>query len=186
MVFLLVLAAAVVAGLALGGKLGALMGLRLHAAWLIHCAIALQLIAFPVGFLPWTTDDELARWLWLGSYACLLCAAALNLHVRGVLIVAAGMLSNVVAIVANGGLMPALPKAAEAMGMAEGHQNSVTAGDPRVEWLVDRWAAPDWLPLANVYSVGDVLLALGCFVLVLAAMQVPVLRRLPSPRLALR
>ena len=43
-------------------------------------------------------------------------------------------------------------------------------------WLIDRWAAPDWIPLANVFSVGDVIIALGAFVVVLAGMRV----RLPA------
>ena len=58
--------------------------------------------------------------------------------------------------------------------------------DPSLPWLVDRWAAPDWLPLANVYSVGDVVIAVGAFVIVLAAMGVqrPTLARLTRrPRL---
>jgi hypothetical protein len=62
--------------------------------------------------------------------------------------------------------------------------NSVTHAEPHLSWLVDRWAAPEWIPLANVFSVGDVLLALGAFALVLAAMDVPLLRRL-APRVAL-
>jgi hypothetical protein len=41
--------------------------------------------------------------------------------------------------------------------------------DPALAWLVDRWAAPDWVPFANVFSVGDVLIALGGFLFALAA-----------------
>jgi hypothetical protein len=57
--------------------------------------------------------------------------------------------------------------------------NSTALTDPSLPWLVDRWAAPDWIPLANVFSVGDVVIAVGAFVLVLAAMGVR------PPRLAL-
>ena len=42
--------------------------------------------------------------------------------------------------------------------------NSTASSDPSLPWLVDRWAAPDWLPLANVFSVGDVVIAVGAFV----------------------
>jgi hypothetical protein len=38
-------------------------------------------------------------------------------------------------------------------------------------WLVDRWGAPDWVPLANVYSIGDLLLGLGGVVIVVGAMR---------------
>jgi hypothetical protein len=35
---------------------------------------------------------------------------------------------------------------------------------------VDRWAAPSWVPLGNVFSVGDVLIAIGVVVTLAAAM----------------
>ena len=182
MVYLPVLAAAIVVALALGGRLGNLARIRLRGIGPFYLAIAIQLVAFPPAFLPWTTPDTAARWLWLGSYVCLFGGAALNRHVRGVWLVALGMLANVVAVVANGGVMPSLPHAARAAGIVEpSTYNSVTTDDPRLRWLVDRWAAPDWIPLANVFSVGDVVLALGAFVLVLSAMDVPLLRRLQLP-----
>jgi Family of unknown function (DUF5317) len=172
MVFLLVLGAAVAVGLALGGQLRA-AAIRFRAVWLFFAAIALQLVAFPSGVLPWSTGDDAARVLWLASYGCLIAGALVNMRVRGVPIVAAGMLLNFAAIVANRGHMPALPDAAAATGLESGvHNNSVTDSEPALSWLVDRWAAPDWVPLANVYSVGDVVLALGAFVVVLGGMRV--------------
>jgi hypothetical protein len=89
---------------------------------------------------------------------------------------------NLVAILANGGRMPATPAAMEAAGLdfAVKH-NSVAASEPNVGWLVDRFAAPDWVPLTNVYSVGDVVIALGAFALVFAAMGAR-LPRLPLRR----
>ena len=179
MVFLPVLAVAVLAGLALGGSFGALASIRLRAMSLLYTAIALQLVAFPPAFLPFETEGVLSRALWLGSYACLLTAGLLNLHLRGIGLVLAGMASNVIAVTANGGVMPALPEAARAAGMqGPATYNSVTQAEPRLGWLVDRWAAPEWVPFANVVSVGDILLAVGGVVLVLAAMEVPFLRRL--------
>ena len=41
----------------------------------------------------------------------------------------------------------------------EVHNNSIQLAKPHLAALVDRWAAPHWVPLANVYSVGDVLIA---------------------------
>ena len=185
MVYLPLLAVAVLTGLALGGRLRALAGIRLRATWLLYLAIALQLVAFPPGFLPFETGGGVSRALWLASYGCLLVAAPLNLRLRGIELVLTGMVSNLVAVVANGGVMPALPEAAHGAGLLEpAKYNSVTHAEPHLGWLVDRWAAPEWIPLANVFSVGDVLLALGAFALVLAAMDVPLLRRL-APRVAL-
>lgn len=188
MIYLLVLAAAVALGLALGGRLESLAKIELRAVWLFFAAIALQVAGFPSGIFPWSTGDGPARALWVASYGFLIVGALTNLRVRGLAVVAAGMILNFAAIVTNGGHMPALPEAAAATGLGPGvHQNSLATSDPTLGWLVDRWAAPDWVPLANVYSVGDVVLALGAFMVVLSAMQVPHLRRksrapvLPGP-----
>jgi hypothetical protein len=43
------------------------------------------------------------------------------------------------------------------------------AASPHFSWFVDRWALPSWVPLGNVFSVGDVLIAAGGFVFVLVA-----------------
>jgi len=177
---------AVALGLVLGGSLGRLAEIRLRAAWLFLAAIALQVVAFPVSGMPWRTHDTVASVLWIASYGLLLVAAVLNRRITGVPVVAVGMCLNLVAILANGGTMPVGYDAMHAAGrVSETHANSTAMTDPSLPWLVDRWAAPDWLPLANVFSVGDVIIALGAFVIVLAGMGVqrPTLPRLSRPSL---
>jgi hypothetical protein len=160
-------------GLVLGGRLGRLADTQLRAPWLFLVAIGLQVVAFPVAGLPWRTHETVASVLWLASYGLLVVAAVLNRRLVGVPLVAAGMLLNVAAIVANRGTMPVTYEALhEADLTATTHANSTALPDPALPWLVDRWAAPDWLPFANVYSVGDVVIAIGAFVIVLAAMGV--------------
>jgi hypothetical protein len=179
----LCLLAAVVFGALAGGSLRGLAELQIRATWLIGVAIAMQFAAFPSGLLPWNTGDALATGLWIASYGLLICALLLNRGVPGFVVVAAGLLSNLVAILANGGHMPALPEAAAASGLAEGvEKNSHVLAEPNLAPLVDRWAAPEWVPLANVYSLGDVLLALGAFAVVLPAMGTLHIRfRAPRP-----
>jgi hypothetical protein len=173
---------AVGVGLVLGGRLGAVAELHLRAPWLFLAALALQLVAFPLAILPWRTDETLASVLWVASYWLLVVAALLNRRVTGVPIVASGMALNFVAILANRGTMPVTHDAMRDAGRNDGVQaNSTAMSDPNLPWLVDRWAAPDWIPLANVFSVGDVVIAVGAFVLVLAAMGVR-LPRLASNR----
>jgi hypothetical protein len=43
--------------------------------------------------------------------------------------------------------------------------------DPRLAFLTDQYALPTWLPFANVYSIGDVLIGLGIVVAIAAAMR---------------
>jgi hypothetical protein len=172
---------AVARGLALGGSLGQLAEIRLRAAWLFLAAIALQVIAFPVSGMPWRTHETVASVLWVASYGLLVVAALLNRRLTGVPIVAIGMCLNLAAILANRGTMPVGYEAMHAAGRAsETHANSTAMSDPNLPWLVDRWPAPDWLPLANVFSVGDVVIVLGAFVIVLAGMGVRLRRELPA------
>ena len=178
----MVLAVPVVLGLAvglvLGGSPARLGRLRLRAIPLVYLALALQLVAFPVRDGLWNTPDRLAIGLWLASYCCLGVAIVANIAAPGMPLLAGGVAANLAAILANGGHMPALPRALDGAGLGYRlHYNSVAAATPHLSFLVDRWAAPAWIPLANVYSVGDVLIALGAFVLALTATGA---RRLPT------
>lgn len=154
----------------LGGRWSALGRLQLRYIGLFYAAIALQLVAFPVRALPWRTPDRMAVVLWLCSYAVFIVATAANIRIAGVPLVATGMLLNLLAITTNGGHMPALPSALRGAGLHfVRNRNSAVLPSPHLAWLIDRWAAPPWIPFANVFSVGDVLIALGGLVFALGA-----------------
>ncbi len=181
MVLVFAIVVGLVLGLAFGGRLGRLADLDLRGMPLFAAAILLQVLAFPSGVFPWEVSDGIATVLWLGTYGLLIAIVVLNRHITGFFIAGAGMLSNLIAITANGGHMPALTSALRSAGVPfEGVVNNSIADDhPNVAWLVDRWAAPDWVLGANVFSVGDVLLGIGGVVIVVAAMgpRQPVRRR---------
>jgi len=158
-------------GIALGGSVGRLPELPLRAPWLFLSAVALQVVAFPVGILPWRIHEAAASVLWVASYGLLVAAAMLNRRLTGVPIVALGMVLNLAAILANRGTMPVRVEGMHDAGrVAATKANSTALADPALPWLVDRWAAPHWIPLANVFSVGDVVIAVGAAVIVLAGM----------------
>jgi Family of unknown function (DUF5317) len=172
MVFIDVVLVALVVGRLLGGRLAALGTLDIKGVWLAFLAMSLQVVAFPVAGLPWHTPDTAARVLWLISYALLITLLAWNIRLRGAPVIAAGLLCNLAAIIANGGLMPVRASALAAIGRAYArHQNSVELARPHLGALIDRWGVPHWLPLGNVYSIGDVLIALGTAVVVILAMR---------------
>ncbi|MFN8222331.1 MAG: DUF5317 family protein [Gaiellales bacterium] len=168
-------------GLLIGGRLERLAALRLRWLELIVAAFVLQIVAFPFPWLPWRTDDRLATGLWLVSFGLVAIVAWCNRGIVGVPVFATGLGANVLAVGANGGQMPALPRALAA---ANEHyvvsNNSKRVEAPQLSWLVDRFAVPDWMPVGNVYSVGDVLIALGVVVIVVVAMGTGV----PRPRRA--
>jgi hypothetical protein len=154
----------------LGGSWSALADVRLRLVAAFYAAIALQVVAFPFSALPWHTPDRVGVVLWLCSYAFFAVAAGANLRAPGMALVVVGMCSNLVAILTNGGHMPALPSALRAAGLHfETSRNSAVDASPHVAWLVDRWALPSWVPWGNVFSAGDVLIAAGGLIFVLVA-----------------
>jgi hypothetical protein len=167
----------IVAGLLLGGRLDGLVHLDFRWAWLAVAGLLVQVVLFtPLGSA--LAGDALVPPIYIASTLAVFVAVMRNVRMAGMPIVAAGAMCNLVAITANGGLMPADPGALALAGFsgAGDHTNSVILGAPAFEPLTDIYAIPAWLPLANVFSVGDVLIGLGVGVAIIAAMR----RRPPS------
>jgi hypothetical protein len=73
-------------------------------------------------------------------------------------------LANLVAIGANRGIMPASAVAMRAAGrvhQAAMFQNSTSLRHPHLSFLGDNFSTPRTWPLANVFSVGDIVLVVG-------------------------
>ena len=158
----------ILVGMALGGSLSRPADLKLRGLPLFGLAVGLQLVAYPPVLQP---PDRVATAMWLASYGVIVLVAAVNRRVRGFPLATLGMLSNLAAVTSNGGHMPALRSAMADAGVDFGvRANSELASSPNLPWLIDRWGAPWWVPMANVYSIGDVLLALGAVVIVAAGM----------------
>jgi hypothetical protein len=153
-----------------GGTFTALSQLPLRAAWLVVAALLTQILTISVLVHP---PYWLAATLHVASY--LLAAAFLwqNRHLRGLPAAALGGGLNLLAITANAGRMPASPDALRAAGIVpspDHFANSTAVVDARLPWLGDVFAVPGIAgPLANVFSIGDVVLVLGAVWLVHAA-----------------
>jgi hypothetical protein len=158
-------------GLILGGGLEALGSLRFRWPWLAVAGLLVQVALFsdPVSAVVGDAGSP----IYVGSTVAVLVAVLRNIHLRGLALVAGGAVSNLVAIVANGGVMPADPGALGLAGMdpKSGFSNSLSSADPALRPLTDQFALPAWVPLANVFSVGDVLIALGIVTAIVAAMR---------------
>jgi hypothetical protein len=185
MVFLNFVAAGLLIGVLLGGRVRALARLRIRSWWLAYLAIALQIAAFPSGVFPWSTPDSVASVLWVSSYAALGALIVRNIRVPGLAIVGIGQMCNLVAIVANGGHMPVTRGALDAAGLSYHlRNNSISLANPHLASLVDRWAVPGWLPLGNVYSIGDVVIGVGILAAIVIGMRPRIvgLGRLAGPQ----
>ena len=148
-----------------GGKLGLLAEIRLRWAPLLFAALGLQF--FILGVVDdW--PDALLRVVHLATYGMLFTFLWVNRRIPGLWIVAAGGVLNFIAIAANGGVMPAGPAAVRSAGIEVGAEfvNSGVQEHPRLLFLGDIWSIPQAWPLATVFSIGDVLIALGVFVVV--------------------
>jgi hypothetical protein len=151
-----------------GGRIGRLADLRLRLPGLAVAGIALQFLIVtvaPGGLAGVHEPIHVASYVLLGAFGWA------NRRVTGMPVVLAGGALNAVAILANGGVMPADP--AVALDAAPGDfTNAVADGDARLAFLGDVLATPESLPLHNVYSIGDVIIVLGLLIVVHAACHV--------------
>jgi hypothetical protein len=164
---------ALAVGLVVGGSLASLGRLRFRWAWVAIVGLAVQVLIFssPIG----NALGGLAPIGYIASTAAALLFVLANVRLSGLVLVAAGAASNLLAILANGGYMPTTPEALAAVGHQIGmaYSNSTTPASVALAPLTDIFALPRQLPMANVFSVGDVLIGAGVFVLVLLAMRRP-------------
>src|SRR5512143_1725696 len=103
MFILYALVIGLILGLVSGGRLAGLAELRLRWSWLFIGGLAVQLVLF---------SDQVAERIgglgapvYVASTAVVVGAVLANRAIPGMLVVAVGAISNLVAIVANGGYM---------------------------------------------------------------------------------
>ena len=176
MFMLYAILAGLLAGWLLGGSLANLGTLRIRWAPLAVVGLLVQVVLFfgPVA----ERIGDLGMPIYVGSTALVFLGVLRNIDITGMKVVALGAASNMAAIVANGGYMPAGRGALEALGKTDAtiYSNSAVIEHPALEPLTDIFALPAGLPFANIFSVGDVLIAVGVTVIIVAAM-----RRSPAP-----
>jgi hypothetical protein len=153
-----------------GGDLRRLHLLRVRGIGFVFTAITLQLAVTTVAskMLPTTAAEALH----LVSYGLAVAFLFVNRRIAGLWIVALGGGLNLAAIAANHGVMPATNAALRYAGrevVTVGFSNSNAVDHARLAFLGDVFAVPRTFPLANVFSIGDVLLVLGIGVILHAA-----------------
>jgi hypothetical protein len=144
-----------------GGRLGRLADVRLRHAWSLGAALALQILIISV--VP-SLPEVLGQVVHLVTYALAAVFLVANRDLVGFWVVALGTACNVIAIAANNGVMPATEGALRTAGLATASaefENSTVVDGARLQFLGDVFAIPKSWPLANVFSVGDVLIVVG-------------------------
>jgi hypothetical protein len=143
-----------------GGRIGALAEFRPARAWSLWVALALQagITFFPEG------PELLYPVANIASYGFGFLFLWANRHLSGLWLITSGAALNSLAIVVNGGVMPATRPALAAAGLdasGGGFVNSTVLSNPKLLFLGDVFAIPDALPLSNVFSAGDVCIVVG-------------------------
>jgi hypothetical protein len=159
-------------GLLLGGRAVGLAQIQFRWAPVAIIGLLAQVALFSPALTG--VVGQLGPPLYIGTTLMVVAVVVRNVRTSPALaLVALGAVSNLAAILSNGGFMPATPEAVAATGRAAsvGYSNSVELNRPALELLIDRFAMPAGIPLANVFSVGDVLIGLGVAGVIVVAMR---------------
>jgi hypothetical protein len=160
-----------VAGFLARGHLSGITALHLRWAPIALGGLAFQIVLFSE---PVTERiGSLGPPLYVASTLAVLVVVIRNWSITGLPLVAIGALCNLAAIIANGGYMPTTTEALGALGAGDitTYSNSAILVSARLSFLSDILVMPPWIPLANVFSLGDVLIGLGTAIAIAAAMR---------------
>lgn len=152
---------------------------QLQHAWIVAVFILPQVLAF---YLPVTRSNlsvAVVSACLIFSQVGLLLFCLINWRQPGIIILAAGLLLNLLVIVGNGGFMPLSTDTAARLvpaqtfaNMKVGSRVSLSSKDILLQpetiifpWLSDRFIPPDWFPYKFAFSIGDVFIGLGAFLL---------------------
>jgi len=156
-------------GLALGGRLSGLGNIKFRWGMLAVAGFAVQVILFsgPVS----ERIGDAGPVVYVASTAMVLVAVLANLRLPGMALVAIGAASNLAAILANGGYMPAGHPATVGPDGIVVYSNTRDIASPALELLTDIIVLPDWLPFTNIASIGDLLIGAGIAIVIASSMR---------------
>jgi hypothetical protein len=180
MAFVVAIIVSVAVGLARGGRLAGLAALSFRRPWLLLAGVLIWLAIGPLPWQLWLRLAAIAPLLQLLAHVLLLGFIWENRHIPWLVVIGLGLLSNFVVMAANGGQIPVDVALIEAMGSEEEtrllleqgywvHSFAATPGS-RLGFLGDVLFLGPPFPWPRVLSPGDVVIALGAFLVVQAAM----------------
>jgi hypothetical protein len=152
-------------------------GLRapaLRHIWLVLLAFLPQWIAFGFPATARQIPQQFAALALVSTQILLVIFIWLNRDQPGVWLLGIGLVLNLAAIIANGGLMPISPETVARLlpeappgswqiGQRLGMDKDIVlqVGQTHLPWLADRFLLPAGFPWQAAFSLGDILIALG-------------------------
>jgi hypothetical protein len=174
----------VMIGLALGGSLTRLSWLRLRGWPILVGAVLLQAYAAGNWEGAQAAGVPVRAVIFVATHGVVLAVALANLSIAGMKMVVAGAVANMVALLANGGLMPVSAQARllagrqAAQGLWEagtavmGSKGVVLPVESANLWpLTDIFVLTPPFPVPAAFSIGDALIAAGIGYLILKTMR---------------
>ena len=157
------------------GSLAGLRRLRIHWWPLGVGALAVKVVIHDPPFNQQTWALEWGPTIWVLCLVAMLAMLVRNALQPGIArigwqLAALGLASNLLVVIANGGYMPQSQPARIALhGTTLPADANVTqlwnvvpmTSASHLTWLGDNFAEPGWVPMANVMSIGDMILSLG-------------------------
>lgn len=173
----------IILGYICGGKLSNLLNYPFHGIIFVFLSLAIQLAIFSDIPLFKNMNANVVASLHIASYILLIVFIILNKKNYGIIAIGTGMLLNLLVISVNGGHMPVSIVKLENTSMAR-HALDITnnasfnnatnlSGHTRLAFLGDIFKLPSFLPLSNVFSIGDILIALGILIYFIKCMKAP-------------
>lgn len=149
--------------------------LNIRIGWLVVLAVIPQLLSFQIPATGKLIPEALVPFILVASQALLIVFAVANLRQPGFWAMGLGLLANFTVIVLNGGWMPISPDTLRRMLPHLTADTLITSqrllltkdwilpvSETRLAWLSDQLTLPG---LTVAFSIGDVLIALGTFLL---------------------
>jgi len=170
-----VLVISLIIGLLRGGKLTRLANLPLRRIELIILPFLIQYALVYFGERGLRLLENWGVYLYIFSYSLLLVAIWYNKHIREMKILGAGIAINFIVILANGGEMPVSVDALSRVGLLNILPllrnkayviHTVLTESTRLKFLADVIPLPPPYPRPRVLSVGDIIMAVGLFMLI--------------------
>ncbi|MDD3894831.1 MAG: DUF5317 domain-containing protein [Syntrophomonadaceae bacterium] len=171
MAFVIVVIVAAAVALLTCGKLSNLKNLQFKFTWVVLAALALKIITNSNLRYTLGISDLLAPKLYMLSLVLVALFVILNIRLRGLALIGAGLVSNLTAIFFNGGYMPLkleyfmqIASAEELEKISQGlpaYNYIATGPHTMFYYLSDIFLMPHWIFITRVFSIGDVLITVG-------------------------
>lgn len=146
--------------------------------WLVYLTVIPQIAVFQVPAIGKGIPEDLIPFIQIITMTGLLVFTVANLKTAGFSILSIGLLSNLTVISLNGGWMPVSPKTLIRLRpelpastwevgtrLALSKDRIMLSAQTTFGWLSDCLSLPHWVSYKFVFSIGDILIAIGAFVL---------------------